>query len=352
MVESIEEVSPAASLSVAGKGEKQPRSLVEILTSLLTALDQYHRAVLETDDPEAIHKMRVTTRRLQAALDLLEGAARVRKLKNSLREWRRELSLVRNYDVFLGLIEKEVNRSRPAYRAQFELIKAILQKSRSKRAARVRKHLKGARIDEIAKKLGLSLVAQPGEHAEIISAQTPAVAETAPAATTVRSKRPEFDNRKIAERAANRLEQRVAEFAALAAQAHPATRAEELHQLRIAAKRVRYGLEITSQMAYGNATGAVAWLRNLQDRIGDWHDLESLEDEIIDIVSHRRFLKAHIEESSRMLQAAAHLEKKKLALVAKLFPVRVPKTITMTSQRMVRSLRRVRAADEPGRARD
>ena len=93
-------------------------------------------------------------------------------------------------------------------------------------------------------------------------------------------------------------------------------------------------------MGYGDATRAVAWLRNIQDRIGDWHDLESLEEEIIEIVSHRRFLKEHIAESSRMLQAAAHLQKKKERLVTKLFPVRVPKTIATTSQRMERALRR------------
>ena len=65
---------------------KKPRTITEILTAQLAALQTYHRAVLETDEPEAIHKMRVTTRRAQAALDLLEGELRVRKLKRRLRE--------------------------------------------------------------------------------------------------------------------------------------------------------------------------------------------------------------------------------------------------------------------------
>ena len=63
---------------------KKPRTITEILTAQLEALQIYHRAVLETDEPEAIHKMRVTTRRAQAALDLLEGELRVRKLKRRL----------------------------------------------------------------------------------------------------------------------------------------------------------------------------------------------------------------------------------------------------------------------------
>ena len=318
--------------------EKKSRTITEILTIQLGALQTYHRAVLETDEPEAIHKMRVTTRRSQAALDLLEGELRVRKLKRRLREWRQMLSRVRNYDVFLMLIEKEVTRSRPAYRAQFELVKSIFQKRRAHRAEKARKYFEKIRVDSIATELGLT-IAQPVTGAADASVESHK-AHGVKHAAKGSQKSFAIDEQKVAAHIADRLKQRVTEFHTLAAQAHPATRAEELHQLRIAAKRVRYLLEIISQMGYGDGTRAIAWLRNVQDRIGDWHDLESLEEEIIEIVSHRRFLKEHIAESSRMLQAAAHLQKKKERLVTKLFPVRVPKTIAATSQRMERALRR------------
>jgi CHAD domain-containing protein len=54
--------------------QRQPRSLVEIITSQLAVLHTHYRAVLDTEGVEAVHKMRVTTRRLQASLDLLERA--------------------------------------------------------------------------------------------------------------------------------------------------------------------------------------------------------------------------------------------------------------------------------------
>jgi hypothetical protein len=41
-----------------------------------------------------------------------------------------------------------------------------------------------------------------------------------------------------------------------------------------------------------------------------------------------------------MLQAAARLQKKKERLVSRLFPVRVPKHLALTSQRIARALRR------------
>ncbi len=328
-------ITDTPSASAVEATEKKRRTIVEILTAQLEVLQTYHRAVLETDEPEAIHKMRVTTRRAQAALDLLEGELRVRKMKRRLREWRQMLSLVRNYDVFLMLIEKEVTRARPAYRSQFELVKSIFQKRRARRAEKARKYFEKIKVNSIATELGLP-IARPVIEAAAESHE----AHQAKRADGRSKKLFAIDEQKVAAHVADRLEQRVAEFHTLAAQAHPATRAEELHQLRIAAKRVRYLLEIISQMGYGDGTRAVAWLRNIQDRIGDWHDLESLEEEIIEIVSHRRFLKEHIAESSRMLQAAAHLQKKKERLVIKLFPVRVPKTIAATSQRMERALRR------------
>ena len=306
---------------------RNPRKLVEIITSQMEALRAYHRAVLDTEAVEAVHKMRVTTRRLQASLDLLEREMKVRKLKRRLRTWRRKLSTVRNYDVFLELIEKEATSRGRTRREQLELVKSILQERRLQRSAKVKKFLQGININAIALGLGLSTPA-PDEAPD----EAPALDTSAETMFV--------DERRVAGYAAERLEQRLAEFQALAAQSRPTNNPAELHQLRIAAKRVRYLLETVSEMGYGDASRALAWLRTLQDRIGDWHDLEALEEEIIAIVSSSEFMKQHLAESSQMLQAAAHLQKKKEALVSRLFPVRVPRYLEVTSQRIARALRR------------
>jgi hypothetical protein len=78
----------------------------------------------------------------------------------------------------------------------------------------------------------------------------------------------------------------------------------------------------------------------LQDRIGDWHDLQALEEEIVGIVTRPKFVRKNLAESSIMLRAAAHLQKKKRTLVSRLFPVRIPKTVAATSERLAKSLRR------------
>ena len=342
---------------------RQPRKLAEIIPSQLESLRNYHLAVLDTEAVEAIHKMRVTTRRLQASLDLLAREMKVRKLKRRLRGWRRRLSSVRNYDVFLELIEKEAASRGRTRREQLELVKAILNERRVHRAEKVKKFLQGISIHTIACSLGISNpmpdeipapapmidgtgvgINGPGPDEIAVPAadigDTPDIGDTsgeAPESTTATM---DIDERRVATYAAERLEQRLDEFQALAAQSHPTNDPAELHQLRIAAKRVRYLLEIVTQMGFGDATRALAWLRTLQDRIGDWHDLEALEEEIIAIVASPEFMKQHLAESSQMLQAAAHLQKKKEALVARLFPVRVPRYLEATSHRIARALRR------------
>src|SRR5205807_5838150 len=121
----------------------------------IDSLRKYHVAVLETDAVEAVHKMRVTTRRLQASLDLLEVQLSAPKLKRRLRRWRRALSLVRNYDVFLELMKQESPSRGQIRQEQFQLVKNTLQQQRVKTAANVRPLLERIDIDKIALTLGL-----------------------------------------------------------------------------------------------------------------------------------------------------------------------------------------------------
>jgi len=323
--------------AVTPPAARQPRTLVEIITSQLAALRTHHRAVLDTDSVEAVHKMRVTTRRLQASLDLLEREMKVRKLKRRLRASRRKLSIVRNYDVFLELIDREAAGRGRTRREQLDLVKGILQEQRSKRASKVKQFVAGVDPGSIARGLGLRapLIDEISDPDRVVNDSPVDVLASEPVADTA-----VIEERRVAAYAAERLDQRLAEFQTLAAQSHPTNNPAELHQLRIAAKRVRYLLEIVTEMGFGDASRALTWLRTLQDRIGDWHDLEALEEEIITIVSSSAFMKQHLAESSQMLQAAAHLQKKKEALVSRLFPVRVPRYLEVTSRRIARALRR------------
>src|SRR5712692_3793088 len=203
---------------------RRPQSLIEIIPHQLDLLRRYHRAVLETDAVEAVHKMRVTTRRLQASLDLLEDQMNTRKLKRGLRRWRRALSLVRNYDVFLELIEKESPVRGQARREQFQLVKATLQQQRVRRAVKVRTFLEKINIDEVAFKLGLHPPASGGLDSKPLEDRALTERTLGENTTGLAA----MDEQKVAGYAANRLDQRLAEFQALVAQSHPTTDPTEL----------------------------------------------------------------------------------------------------------------------------
>jgi len=310
--------------SQSSTGSEDNTKLVEIARSQLESLRAYHSEVIDGQPLEAIHKMRVTTRRLQASLDLLQSNGdefRVRKLKRRLRKWRRVLSVVRNYDVFLSIIEKESAGRKTHTKKRFDLLKSAFAERRAQLASKSSEYLRSIDIEKLAASLGFDDSESSGEKRNLL-----------------------FDERRINLRAAVRLEQRLAEFLTLALQAHPTTAPAELHQLRIAAKRLRYLLETVSEMGFGDTSKALMWLRSLQDRIGDWHDLHAIEEETISIAARRKFVAANLNDAIQMLQAAAHLKKKKEKLVAKLFPVKVPRTITTTSLKLAKLLRKQAAA--------
>jgi CHAD domain-containing protein len=312
---------------------KQLQTLAQIITTQFEALQQYQTAALETDsdEVEAIHKLRVTTRRLQASLDLLQigkDEAGVGKLKKKLRNLRRKLSEVRNYDVFLSILEQEA-ASRKSLQYPFEALKKELIRRRAKLASKIHKPIQAVNAHHLAKSLGLQLTPQEDQsenaenHAQNTSQSFAHIA----------------DDKAILQHTAERLEQRLKEFLGLASQALPTTHPEELHQLRIAAKRLRYLLESASEMGFDGTAVVLNWLRSLQDKIGDWHDLEAIESEIIDIVGQRKFIQKNLLEASSILSAAVHLQKKKLALIKRLFPVKIHKNLDSASNRVAKALR-------------
>ncbi len=306
---------------VATEEKKEPQSLAEIIAEQIELLQNYHAEVLATQEVEAIHKMRVTTRRLQASLDLLQigkDEFGIRKVKGKLRRLRRKLSDVRNYDVFLILLEEEAAK-RKTVKQPFAHLIDELQKRRARRAQRVRRYLEKTGIEPIIKKLELD--SQRDDDSAFSLSHI-------------------ADDKALARRTADRIEQRFDEFQKLVATVHPTTQPEEFHQLRIAAKRLRYLLEITTEMGIKGSLMALDWLRSLQDRIGDWHDYEALEDETISIIANPEFVKNHLRESDSILAAAVHLRKRKQALVKRLLPVQVHQTVANASSRVAKALRK------------
>jgi CHAD domain-containing protein len=68
-----------------------------------------------------------------------------------------------------------------------------------------------------------------------------------------------------------------------------------LHAARLAAKRLRYLLEVVHEFRVPGCADQLAWLRRLQQHLGDWHDLEIQSQIMAGMVARPTFLREHLE---------------------------------------------------------
>jgi CHAD domain-containing protein len=241
--------------------------------------------VLHGNDPNSIHDLRVATRRLQQVIDLIypsPHSGEVRKLYRGLKRCRGSLSEIRNYDVLLERVGTALSRKRTARREAWEAIGDYLQELRSVRLEKSLRKLTKANLSAIYVRLKECLPSD-GEsaHAAASSGRNGAVQGLT---------REQFYARisKALEAVWTELEQEIA-------QSHHQHDAAVLHRTRIAAKHVRYLIEVINAFDVPGSKEALIWLRNLQGRLGNWHDLVVFEEAVIGMIADRDFLRDQLE---------------------------------------------------------
>jgi CHAD domain-containing protein len=241
----------------------------------------YEAKVLKGDDANAIHDMRVASRRLQQVLDLLYPKPRpqeLRRLRRQLRRCRQALGEVRNCDVLLELVGHSLGRKRAARREAWTAVQHFLLMRRSKTFQRAMRkfgkiNLAVFYVDLKESLLHDKLEDYSGEH-------HPHGASAA---------RPVF-----AHNLTHSLESIWSGFEDQIGHSHRNPRPEVIHGARIATKRLRYLLEVFHEFGVAGSADALAWLRHLQKHLGDWHDLEVMEQMMIDMLARPEFLHEHL----------------------------------------------------------
>lgn len=204
------------------------QQMVELVPSALTDFDA-----------DAIHKSRVATRRMKAALNLLrpqlteEHAHPIDRLGKRLR---RRLGPLRDLDVMLGhLDEIQIGKLQPAV----AWLRERLENDRQHQRKRIAK--KSPPV-----KLLIKLQSWPALRYEVIAAE-PAVGKM------------------IAESLHLQLDQFAEQADRLGGGADP-------HQLRIAGKSLRYTLEMGKATGVKSAGSLLRHFKRMQDTLGLWHD--------------------------------------------------------------------------------
>lgn len=274
---------------------------VKLQALALQQLDRFmslEPKVLRGEDPEAIHDMRVASRRLQQFLDLIyppPAPREVRRLRRRIQRCRRALGEVRNCDVLLQIVEKSLASKRNSRREVRETTREYLQGRRSES------------FDKAMRKLGKTNVATlyVGLKEHLGFKEHLVVNGAGPEHSHSSQLLPEsqaLDAAQFNERVGVSMGSAWKDFVEKVAESHRQSQASALHGVRIAAKRLRYLVEVFEEFEVPGSRESSAWLRGLQQHLGDWHDLEVMERVLTEMVAQPRFLRDHLEMASGILQ--------------------------------------------------
>jgi CHAD domain-containing protein len=215
---------------------------------------------LDGGDVRALHRTRVSSRRLREVLPILQLDGEVtRKLGRRLRKVTRRLGKVRNLDVLLVLID-ELQEARPDEHSLVRLA-AVVSEERDEARERLIGKLPAAELHRVAGKLD-KIARQLKEAERSASARD---------GNKARSWRWAVEAR---------LARRAARFAAAIKEAGAVYLPERLHAVRIALKKMRYAVELSAEIAGQPTTPELRTLKRGQDVLGRLHDLQVLIDRV------------------------------------------------------------------------
>jgi CHAD domain-containing protein len=227
--------------------------------------------------PKIIHDIRVASRRVQQILDYLYPTPRppaIRRLRSRLRRSRRILGKLRDYDVFIAAIDQRLKSKRLAQRQAWTAIHDRLKQRRIKLMKKARE-----RFDK--------------EDVPGLCSQLNSLLNTGDLQTGAEQPPPPRPEAMVI--ALKRLWQ---DFSDEVAESLREPRPVNIHGVRIKAKRLRYLLEVVEELDNPNTDTALIWLRRLQQRLGDWHDLKVQEKILLNMNSRRPVLSTAPQDDS------------------------------------------------------
>jgi CHAD domain-containing protein len=201
-------------------------------------------------DSHGVHQARVASRRLREALPVLTSGVKGTKARKALGKIRRltsALGTVRELDVTLQIID-ELVADETLPRPALEGVRGHVVTERDARRAVMLKRLDHVNLEKLDKRLALA--------SEVL-------AETA--------------SESWRDALGARLLKRSKALATAMAAAGQMYAPEQLHRVRIAAKKLRYAMELAFDAGVKSASVPVRSVKQAQDTLGRLHDLQVLQ---------------------------------------------------------------------------
>ncbi len=255
--------------------------------------------------PEGVHKVRVASRRLRAAMDVATDCFPrkwYRPLHKTAKAITKSLGEVRDRDVLIEALSKEREQAsdeeqpgidylisrikrdrRKARKAMLRFVDELDSEGVRKETKRRFSNPKGSKRDQKGRKPAARQIANNGWHQEDL----PPGSDVPPLHLAL----PPLDPKASLESNARRvLAVRVDDLFSYAPIIPDANAIEALHDARIAAKRLRYTLEIFSPVYGDEGAHATEQMKGLQEELGQVHDhdvrIALIEDELATLEVH------------------------------------------------------------------
>ena len=227
----------------------------KIIQRHLAAMAAEVEGVRAAEDIECIHRMRVATRRMRTALTLFSDCfpkQDYKKIQKDVRKITRALGEARDLDVQLEVIEAALEEfPDPVFQPGIKRLKLRL----TQRRAEVQQHVDAAMDKMLADQLIERLEAWAApllEQSKSVYLYTPALYQLA------------FRG----------IQVRIDELLSHVPYITDPQNVQELHAMRISAKRLRYAMETFEELYGGQLKPYITTARKLQDQLGAIHDLD------------------------------------------------------------------------------
>jgi CHAD domain-containing protein len=242
--------------------------------------------VLNSEHPEAVHDLRVWSRRLQQVLATIlprETENRASVIR-ALRRARRSLSDWRDSDVLMALLDRRIRRlhNLDELRA-WQVVHAYLAHKREKEIRQARRKLAKRELF-ILPRVTEDLLKQ--QQSDTLSNDD---AATADFILTV----------------SESIKAAYADWQAALSRAAESESQADIHNFRIKTKRLRYRIELAQDLGHEELRLQLMWQKRLQDSLGQWHDQAELARIATAAIASANFLLSEPRSASLLLKRLA-----------------------------------------------
>jgi len=266
----------------------------ETLLKLLAFFENQIVGVIKSDDIEYVHRMRVTSRRIRAALPLFRFCFPRKEFKKWVREIKKVTRLLgeaRNLDVQIAFIEQYMKKLKST--TEKAGVDLLLKHHKDRR-----NRIQSSVVSGLEKLKSTDILEDIRKFCE------QAVKELSKAT---------FDSSQVLEKAHWHISFRLDDFLAMEEYVHLENEILKHHEMRIYAKKLRYTMESFAPLYKNKLAEEIETMKAFQDVLGEMHDCDVWIDYIPKFIDQA---KAKIESKGKRKGDTAKVEQALLNFLA------------------------------------